>query len=231
MKEQRACRKTTLVRSRIRSIFSGSILLFCLSTILFGQSTSRPGKTVFIDARGRYISNNEFVDLRLANPSGKDIATKTVLEDGTTEFRLGVVPQEGTSAPVFEAPMLDGGVVNTEKLKGKVIVLNFWFIGCPGCMAEIPKLNALRAKYSSNDDIEFIAVAPNTDDELRTFFSTERFDYEIVGQARSVLNLFAFKGFPRNIVIGRDGRIAYWRTTVRAWDKFNSVISEELAKN
>lgn len=202
-----------------------------MSATFFGQTSSRSGKTILIDKDGRNISNNEFVDLRLANPSGRDIATKTVLDDGTTEFRLAAVPQEGTLAPPFEAPLLDGGLVNTEKLKGKVIVLNFWFIGCPGCMSEIPRLNALRGKYSSNPDIEFIAVAPNTDEDLRTFLAAERFDYKIVGQARSLINLFDFKGFPRNIVIGRDGRIVYWRTTVRSWDKFDSVISEELAKN
>ena len=181
--------------------------------------------------QGRPYPNNEFVDLRLANPSGKDIAVRTVLEDGTIEFRLGAVPQEGTVAPPFEAPVLDGTAVNTEALKGKVVVLNFWFIGCPGCISEMPKLNELAAKYSSNADIEFIAIAPNTDQELRAFLARERFDYKMVGQAKSIINLFAFKGFPRNIVIGRDGKIAYWRTTVKAWDKFDSVIRAELAKN
>ena len=188
-------------------------------------------KTIFIDSKGELIPNNEFVDLRLANPSGKDIAVRTVLDDGTVEFRLGAVPQEGTVAPPFEVPVLDGTAVNTEALKGKVVVLNFWFIGCPGCISEMPKLNELAAKYSSNADIEFIAIAPNTDQELRAFLARERFDYKMVGQAKSIINLFAFKGFPRNIVIGRDGKIAYWRTTVKAWDKFDSVIRAELAKN
>jgi hypothetical protein len=52
----------------------------------------------------------------------------------------------------------------------------------------------------------------------------------MVGSARVILNLFNFVGYPRNIVIGKDGKIAYWRTTVRAWDKFDSVIQTELAK-
>jgi peroxiredoxin len=153
-----------------------------------------------------------------------------VLEDGTVEFRLGAVRQEGKTAPVFEVPVLDGEPLTAEKLKGKVLVLNFWFIGCPGCLAEMPDLNALAAKYGSNPDIEFIAIAPNTEQELRAFLAREKFDYKIVGQARSIINLFEFKGFPRNIVIGRDGRIVYWRTTVKAWDKFESVVRAELLK-
>lgn len=206
-------------------------LFFVCAAVSFGQSKAKPPKTIFIDSEGRLIADNEFVDLRLANPSGKDIATKTMLEDGTIEFRLAAVPQEGTVAPAFEAPVIGGRTVNTDRLKGKVVVLNFWFIGCPGCLSEMPKLNELAGKYGTNPDIDFIAIAPNTEQELRDFLARERFDYKMVGQARSIINLFAFKGFPRNIVIGRDGRIAYWRTTVRAWDKFDSVIQAELAKN
>ncbi len=205
--------------------------LFLVCSVSFGQSTARPPKTIFIDAEGKAIPNNEFVDLRLANPSGKDIAAKTVLDDGTIEFRLAAVPQEGTVAPVFEAPVIGGGTLNTDQLRGKVLVLNFWFIGCPGCLEEMPKLNKLAAKYAQNAHIEFVAISPNTERELRDFLVRERFDYKMVGQARSIINLFAFKGFPRNIVIGRDGKIAYWRTTIRAWDKFDAVIQSELARN
>jgi peroxiredoxin len=206
-----------------------SLVFVC--AVSLGQTRAKPPKTIFIDAAGKQITNNEFVDLRLANPSEKDIATKTVLDDGTTEFRLAAVPQEGTVAPVFEAPVMGGKTVNTDQLKGKVLVLNFWFIGCAGCIIEMPKLNDLAVKYGSNADIEFIAIAPNTEQELRDFLVRERFDYKMVGQARSIINLFAFKGFPRNIVIGRDGKIAYWRTTVKAWDKFDAIIRAELVKN
>lgn len=207
-----------------------TLVFVCVSTS-FGQTKAISPKTLFIDAAGKQITNNEFVDLRLANPGEKDIATKTVFDDGTTEFRLAAVPQEGTVAPVFEAPVMGGKTVNTDQLKSKVLVLNFWFIGCAGCISEMPKLNELAAKYGTNADIEFIAIAPNTEQELRDFLVRERFDYKIVGQARSIINLFAFKGFPRNIVIGRDGKIAYWRTTVKAWDKFDAVIQAELVKN
>ena len=41
---------------------------------------------------------------------------------------------------------------------------------------------------------------------------------------------FVFSGYPKNIVIGRDGKIAYWRSTIQAWDKFESVVRAELAK-
>jgi len=206
---------------------------------LFGQAQSNESerlaakipKTIFRDSQGNLISNNEFVDLRLANPSEKDPATKRFTEDGDVEFTVAPPRQEGTRAPVFEAPTIDGKTINTDRLKGKVIVLNFWFIGCPGCLGEILNLNLLRAKFKDESDAVFVAIAPDTPQEIRSFTKQNPFEYELIGSARSLVNLFNFRGFPRNIVIGRDGRIAYWRTKVNAWGKFESVVREELEKN
>ncbi|MEP6850380.1 MAG: TlpA disulfide reductase family protein [Acidobacteriota bacterium] len=211
----------------------GTYILFGFAAVVVLQviTFAQPPKTILLDADGRRLTDNEFVDLRLANRADKDPAVRTVLKDGTIQFKLASPRQEGTDAPLFDAPTIDGRSISANDLKGKVVVLNFWFIGCPGCMEELPKLNALVAKYRDNDNVRFIAIAPNTPDELRRFLTKEKFDYEMVGSALSIANLFNFRGYPRNIVIGKDGRILYWRTTVRAWDKFNSVIQSELVKN
>src|SRR6185369_12046959 len=221
-----SCCKLRREVNYFRSTVFGLISAIILSVSAFAQLP----KTILLDADGNRLTDNEFVDLRLANRADKDPATKTILEDGTIQFKLSRVPQEGTTAPLFSAPTLDGKLIDANDLKGKVIVLNFWFIGCPGCMDEMPKLNTLAGRYCDNSDVRFIAIAPNTREELKQFLSRERFDYQMVGSALSIINLFNFAGFPRNIVIGKDGKIAYWRTTVKAWDRFDSVIKTELAK-
>jgi peroxiredoxin len=202
-----------------------------LAVSIVAQPAPTKPKEIFRNGAGNLITNNEFVDLRIANSADKaDPATRTVLEDGTIEFRVANPRQEGIDAPVFEASDIDANRINTAELKGKVIVLNFWFIGCAGCMEEIPKLSAVADKYRDNSDISFISIATNTPQELRAFRNREKFSYRMIGQARSIISLFNFRGFPRNIVIGRDGKIVYWRTTIHAWDKFDSVIRTELAK-
>jgi peroxiredoxin len=212
------------------------LIFICLAALLASlpitaQSAQSKPKEIFVDLTGDRLTNNEFVDLRLANPREKDPATRTVLDDGTIQFTVANPRQEGTSAPMFEAPDVDAKWINAEAMKSKVVVLNFWFIGCVGCMDEIPKLSALANKYRDNPDVMFIAIAPNTPQDLRSFRNREKFTYRLIGQAESLVKLYDFIGFPRNIVIGRDGKIVYWRTTIRAWDKFESVINAELAKN
>jgi peroxiredoxin len=212
-----------------RLVFIGLAALAAALSVIAQSAPSKP-KEIFIDRSGNRLTNNEFVDLRLANPREKDPATRTVLDDGTVQFTIAMPRQEGTEAPMFEAPDVDAKWITADDMKGKVVVLNFWFIGCVGCMDEIPKLSALEAKYRDNQDVMILAIAPNTAQDLRRFRDREKFSYRLIPQAESLVKLYDFIGYPRNIVIGRDGKIVYWRTTVRAWDKFESVINDELAK-
>ena len=215
---------------RAKPVLIFVIVLFAAVAIVAQSPPDKP-REIFLDADGKQISNNEFVDLRLANSTDKkDPATRTVLEDGTVEFRVASPRQEGTIAPTFDVPDIDAKWINTEELKGKVIVLNFWFIGCVGCMDEIPKLSVMADKFKGNDDVIFVAIATNTPQELRTYLRGHPFNYRHVGQGLSLVNLFKFSGYPKNIVIGRDGKIVYWRSGIHAWDKFEAVIRSELDK-
>ena len=207
------------------------VVLFAALPVIAQPEPNRP-KEIFRDANGNLITNNEFVDLRLANSTdAKDPATRTVLEDGTIEFRVINPRQEGTFVPKFDIPDIDAKWVNTEELKGKVIVLNFWFIGCVGCMDEIPKLSALADKFDGNDDVVFLAIANNTPQQLRAYLRANKFNYRHIGQGLALVKLFEFSGYPKNIVVGRDGKIVYWRSGIHAWDKFESVIRGELERN
>ena len=190
---------------------------------------SRP-KTIFRDSDGDLISNNEFVDIRMANPSYKDATLVHTLNDGAIEFRLQKIPQEGEAVRSFSARALNDQLINTDDLKGKVVVLNFWFIGCPPCMAEIPRLNELREKFKTNEDVVFVALTADNEHAVEKFLAQQKFDYDMVADAKPTLDSFRFKGYPKNIVVGKDGKVVYWRSTIHAWEKFESVIRTELEK-
>jgi thiol-disulfide isomerase/thioredoxin len=192
--------------------------------------TAPPGKTIFRDSDGNLISNNEFVDIRMANFNYPDATLVRQFEDGTVEFRLQKIPQEGMTAPNFSVRTLEGKTVSLADLKGKVVVLNFWFIGCPACLDMEPKLNAFKAKFAGNDDVLFLAMTADPARELKKYLSKVHFDYEQASDAKAAMEMFVFNGFPKNIVISKKGEIVYWRSTIKAWDKFDSVVRTELAK-
>jgi peroxiredoxin len=195
----------------------------------FGQA-DKPHRTIFRDSDGSPISNNEFVDIRMANFHLPDRTLMRTLEDGTVEFRLQKVPQEGAAAPEFSARAIDGTQVSMSALRGRVVVVNFWFIGCPVCRSEAPKLNELAAKFIGEPNVEFIAMTYNDAASVKKYTAANPLNYKLIGDAKPILASFVIGGYPKNIVIGKDGRIVYWRSNIHAWDKFESVIQTELGK-
>ena len=57
----------------------------------------------------------------------------------------------GKPAPPFTVRTIDGKVIDIDKLKGKVILVNFFATWCRPCMEEMPHINLLRQKYSDED--------------------------------------------------------------------------------
>src|ERR671911_288493 len=59
-----------------------------------------------------------------------------------------VVVAPGAQAPEFSLRLLAGdGEVASEKLEGKIVVLNFWGSFCPPCREEAPILDRAHREY------------------------------------------------------------------------------------
>lgn len=217
------------MRIMVRSCLKLTAVFVVAAAVSFAQTKPAP-KEIFRDSDGNLVTNNEFVDIRMANFNYPDATIIKILDDGTKEFRLQKVPQEGMPAPEFKARTLDGRTISLGELRGKVVVLSFWFIGCPSCRAMEPKLNEFKARFAGSD-VVFLAMTSDSKEVLERYLKKERFDYLQASDAKDAMARFAFRGFPKNIVIDKQGRIVYWRSTVKAWDKFESVIRAELAKN
>ena len=86
-------------------------ILFVAALTASAQTKAPVGKTLFYDSDGNLISNNEFVDIRMANPNYPDRTLMKTLDDGTVEFRLQKIPQEGSKAPEFSLKTIDGKTV------------------------------------------------------------------------------------------------------------------------
>lgn len=205
-------------------------LMLSLAVQCLAQVASKPPATIFRDSDGNVVTNNEFVDIRMANFNYPDATVVKKFEDGTVEFRLQRIPQEGMAAPDFSVRTIDGKTLTKSGLKGKVVVLIFWFIGCPACLNMEPKLNAFKGKFGGEEDVLFLAMTPDSAGDVKKYLTKERFDYVHAAEAGKAMESFVFSGFPKNIVIGKSGEIVYWRSTIKAWEKFEAVVRRELQR-
>jgi thiol-disulfide isomerase/thioredoxin len=62
----------------------------------------------------------------------------------------------------FEMPTIDGGVIRSEDLRGKVVIVDSWATWCMPCMEKMPALKSLAEKHP--DDLVVIGV--NFDEDL-----------------------------------------------------------------
>ena len=101
---------------------------------------------------------------------------------------------------------IDNELIDSDQLKGKVVVLNFWFTSCVECIREIPQLNELKEKYASRG-IEFIGVCLNEKSKIETFLKEHPFSWKQIPNARKVAHDFYMFAYPGHAVVDKDGGI------------------------
>ena len=118
--------------------------------------------------------------------------------------------EEYKEATDFEFTDMEGNKGKISEFKGKIVVINFWGIGCKPCVAEIPELNEL-AKEFKNKDVIFLAIASDKKKRLERFLKTHPFNYRVVPEAWPIFELYKIAAIPVHIVIDKQGYIRFKR--------------------
>jgi thiol-disulfide isomerase/thioredoxin len=64
----------------------------------------------------------------------------------------------GEAAPALIVPELSGNQFDLAKLRGKVVVINFWATWCPPCRDEMPALNAFYQRHHA-EGVEMLGLS------------------------------------------------------------------------
>lgn len=147
-------------------------------------------------------SNTSFLLLRISDEVRNARLKASSKPKESTYFTTGKEVESFTSKDI------DGNKIKLKDLKGKIVVLNFWFINCAPCQSEILELNKLVGEYKDSS-IAFIAIAPDSRSELRSFLKTHPFEYTIIDNAQTIIDQYGVKSFPTHLIIDKDGKAAY----------------------
>ena len=114
----------------------------------------------------------------------------------------------GKPALPFSVTDINGNNYSLENLKGKVVVINFWFVECKPCVMEMPELNKLVEKFN-NKDVVFLGFAMNEKDKLEQFLKKTTYKYNIIPGAKDVVGTYGVTSFPMHIVIDKNSIITF----------------------
>jgi peroxiredoxin len=147
--------------------------------------------------------------------------------DTTTLTRIG------DKAPVFTCKTIDGKVIDLSKLQGKIVMLNFFATWCGPCNLELPILQKnIWDKYKNNENFQLIILGrQHNETEVRNFVNSKKFTMPFAPDPnREVYGLYATQFIPRNVIIGKDGKIIFQSIgyTPEEFRKIEDLLAEKL---
>lgn len=121
-------------------------------------------------------------------------------------------PEERSEPVEFTGEMFDGSTVAASSLRGKPVLLNFWYAGCAPCRAEAPHLNELHEEFG--DKVAFYGA--NVRDEKGTAEAFEKnFNVEYPSfrdaSGKVLLDLSKYvpaQAVPTTLILDAEGRVA-----------------------
>jgi cytochrome c biogenesis protein CcmG, thiol:disulfide interchange protein DsbE len=117
-------------------------------------------------------------------------------------------PEIGERAPALVVTTLDGRTFDLGKLRGKVVLVNYWATWCAPCRKEMPKLDAFYKRYHDRG-LEIIGISIDFDRDLNKARRMAQGVSYPTALAKSVTdNGFGIpKGVPITWIIDRDGKV------------------------
>ncbi len=103
------------------------------------------------------------------------------------------------------------GKLNLNDLKGKVVLLTFWFPGCGPCKAEFSHFEAVMSKFK-NQNVVYVGinVLPRQDGYVNPLMKTAHYTFiPLRGNEEFAKNNYGVQSEPENFLIDKNGKIVF----------------------
>ena len=112
-------------------------------------------------------------------------------------------------APGFALKDSAGAEVRLSKLRGHVVLVNFWATHCAPCVQEMPWLAEFHARYARR---KFTVVGVSMDEswgDVRAFLAKKPVPYPVALGSDPVADAYKVEAMPASFLVDRRGRIVW----------------------
>ena len=124
--------------------------------------------------------------------------------------------------PTWVLKDVNGNTVNSESLKGKVVVLDFWATWCGPCKRSFPAMQMAVNKFKDNPDVQFLFIHTwerGEDDATaaaKKYIDDNKYSFRVLmdlkdaeSGSNKVVEGFGITGIPTKFVIDKNGNIRF----------------------
>ena len=130
----------------------------------------------------------------------------------TVEYKLMAKAQDKTTVN-FTLTDQYGQEISSEHLRGRILVMDMWFISCHACWVKFPYLEGLSRKYAGDQRVEIMAVnRPMRNDKPGSMFSKveqKGYTFEVYAGDEQLMTDFGITYYPTIIVINQEGELVF----------------------
>ena len=155
-------------------------------------------------------------------------AASLAVSVGAQTFSLELLARITTSTPLdLDVTAMDGSHVNLEKLRGKVVLLDFWATWCGPCVQEAPKVVATYNKlHDKGFEIVGISLDQNKESVVRFTKKLGMTWPQYFDEDKTVSSRFGIEAIPGMWLIDKEGHVA----SVDARGDLSGKVEKLLAK-
>lgn len=125
------------------------------------------------------------------------------------EIASTTLVKEGMQAPDFTVKMFDGSELTLSKLKGKVVLVNFWATWCPPCREELTRVQSDLIDRFADRAFVFLPISRGEEPTTVADFRT-KMNYTFpmgLDAERTIYDQYASNYIPRNFLIDQQGKV------------------------
>jgi thiol-disulfide isomerase/thioredoxin len=197
-----------------------------ITTYYISKSTFLPIKRTF---SARYVPENKiqfnelvvsYNETEATRQSKPDLTTPSYPESYTTKYYKRTdyvtppVLEVGTVPKDFELPVLGGTeFVKLSDYRGKVVLIDFWYVACAPCKKALPHLAELHENYGDKG-LVVLGINPfdakRSAEELEKFYATYGVTHtNLLDSGRVVVKDFQISPYPTIYILDREGSVAF----------------------
>lgn len=143
---------------------------------------------------------------------------------GQDSLEVGV--ELGQVAPNFTLADTLGNTVSLEDYRGKIVMLNFWSMGCYACVLEMPDMQKL---YTEFKDRGFEILAVNLDRDptaVNEFMDTNGYTFKVLDATNEVAGTYRVRYIPKSLFMDPQGVIRYEHVGALNFEQLSNILND-----